>query len=219
MNGYIASAAARRLFVFLAAGAVIYAILSLAPGDPAQVILGKPAIYLYPQEETEVFVNVKLAQGQFDVTEPALGDGWRVTARPDGVLTDETGQNWPYLFWEASCSAQFDFSQGFVVPGRQAEEFLLLSLGKLGLNAQETADFMEFWLPQLEENPYNLIAFQQQAYIDLARLEIDPAPDSLFRVFMAWKPIDKPMEILPQPLQAPARQGFTVVEWGGSRVE
>ena len=219
MNGYIASAAARRLFVFLAAGAVIYAILSLAPGDPAQVILGKPAIYLYPQEETEVCVNVKLAQGQFDVTEPALGDGWRVTARPDGVLTDETGQNWPYLFWEASCSAQFDFSQGFVVPGRQAEEFLLLSLGKLGLNAQETADFMEFWLPQLEENPYNLIAFQQQAYTDLARLEIDPAPDSLIRVFMAWKPIDKPMEILPQPLQAPARQGFTVVEWGGSRVE
>ena len=166
MKGYIASVAARRLFVFLAAGAVIYAILSLAPGDPAQVILGKPAIYLYPQEETEVFVNVNLAQGQFDVTEPALGDGWRVTARPDGVLTDETGQNWPYLFWEASCSAQFDFSQGFVVPGRQAEEFLLLSLGKLGLNAQETADFMEFWLPQLEENPYNLIAFQQQAYTD-----------------------------------------------------
>ena len=78
---------------------------------------------------------------------------------------------------------------------------------------------MEFWLPQLEENPYNLIAFQQQAYTDLARLEIDPAPDSLIRVFMAWKPIDKPMEILPQPLQAPARQGFTVVEWGGSRVE
>ncbi len=148
-----------------------------------------------------------------------MGDGWRVTARPDGVLTDETGQNWPYLFWEASCSAQFDFSQGFVVPGRQAEEFLLLSLGKLGLNAQETADFMEFWLPQLEENPYNLIAFQQQAYTDLARLEIDPAPDSLIRVFMAWKPIDKPMEIPPQPLQAPARQGFTVVEWGGSRVE
>ena len=33
---------------------MIYAILSLAPGDPAQVILGKPAIYLYPQEETEV---------------------------------------------------------------------------------------------------------------------------------------------------------------------
>lgn len=131
MKGYIASVAARRLFVFLAAGAVIYAILSLAPGDPAQVILGKPAIYLYPQEETEVFVNVNLAQGQFDVTEPALGDGWRVTARPDGVLTDETGQNWPYLFWEASCSAQFDFSQGFVVPGRQAEEFLLLSLGKV----------------------------------------------------------------------------------------
>lgn len=78
---------------------------------------------------------------------------------------------------------------------------------------------MEFWLPQLEENPYNLISFQQQAYTDLARLEIDPAPDSLIRVFMAWKPLKEPIEIPPQQLQTPARQGFVVVEWGGSQVE
>lgn len=220
MKRYIASAIARYLFVFLAAGALVYAILSLAPGEPAQVILGKPAIYLYPQEETEVLVNVALSQGRFTATEPELGDGWRATARPDGTLTDETGQTWPYLFWEASCSASFDFSQGFVVPGRQTtEEFLTQSLGKLGLNARETADFMEFWLPQLEENPYNLISFQQQAYTDLARLEIDPAPDSLIRVFMAWKPLKEPIEIPPQQLQTPARQGFVVVEWGGSQVE
>lgn len=219
MKHYIASAVARYLFAFLAAGALIYAVLSLAPDDPAQVVVGKPAIYLYPQEETEVFVNVELAQGQFTATEPALKGGWRTTARPDGTLIDEAGQSWPYLFWEASCPAAFDFSQGFVVSSGQAEEFLLQSLAKLGLNSRETADFMEFWLPQLEENPYNLVAFQQEAYTDLARLDIDPAPDSLIRVFMAWKPMDKPMEIAPQELQSPARQGFTVVEWGGSRVE
>lgn len=75
MKRYIASAIARYLFVFLAAGALVYAILSLAPGEPAQVILGKPAIYLYPQEETEVLVNVALSQGRFTATEPELGDG------------------------------------------------------------------------------------------------------------------------------------------------
>ncbi len=219
MKRYAAFAAARYLFVFLAAGAILYAILSLAPTEPAEVILAKPAIYLYPQEETEIFVNVELAQGRFTATEPRLGHGWRVTAQPDGTLTDQSGRSWPYLFWEADCPAQFDFSQGFVVPGGQAREFLDRSLAELGLSRREAADFMEFWLPQLEENPYNLVSFQQRAYTDLARLDIDPAPDCLIRVFMAWKPLDEPTDIPPQTLQAPVRQGFTAVEWGGSRVE
>ena len=46
----------------------------------------------------------------------------------------------------------------------------------------------------------------------------DPAPDTLLRVFMAWKPLDKFMEIPAQSLTAPERTGFTAVEWGGCRV-
>ena len=50
------------------------------------------------------------------------------------------------------------------------------------------------------------------------KLTIGPAPDTLLRVFMAWKPLDKFMEIPAQSLTAPERTGFTAVEWGGSRV-
>lgn len=218
MKKFVLSTIGKYLFVFLAAGAILYAILSLAPGAPGQVILGKPVIYLYPEAETQVSVRVELAQGRFIASRPAIGSGWQVTARPDGTLTDSQGQSWPYLFWEADCPARFDFSRGFVVPSGQTEEFLRDSLARLGLNQAETAEFLEFWLPRMEENPYNLVSFQQQAYTDLARLEIDPAPDTLIRVFMAWKPLDESIEIPPQDLQAPARQGFVAVEWGGSRV-
>jgi len=70
----------------------------------------------------------------------------------------------------------------------------------------------------MERNPYNLIAFQQEAYTQSAELTITPAPDSLLRVFMAWKPLNHPVDIPAQSLPAFDRSGFTVVEWGGAQV-
>ena len=75
-----------------------------------------------------------------------------------------------------------------------------------------------YWLPRMENNPYNLISFQTDAYTDAARLHIDPAPDSLLRVFMAWMPLDAPVDIEPQELPAFERRGFVAVEWGGTAV-
>ena len=53
---------------------------------------------------------------------------------------------------------------------------------------------------------------------DAARLQIDPAPDTLIRVFMAYRPLKAPQTVPPQTLTAPRREGFTVVEWGGALV-
>ena len=39
----------------------------------------------------------------------------------------------------------------------------------------------------MEGNPYNLIAFQDEVYTKNAALSISPTPDTLLRVFMAWK--------------------------------
>ena len=71
----------------------------------------------------------------------------------------------------------------------------------------------------MEGSAYNRIAFQTEAYTDAARLTIEPAPDTVLRVFMAWQPLDKAVEMKPQTLTAPARTGFTVVEWGGCEVK
>ena len=76
-----------------------------------------------------------------------------------------------------------------------------------------------YWLPQMQDNAYNLISFQQEIYTDSARLTIDPAPDTLLRVFMAWQSSEKFVDLPAQELSAPERTGFTVVEWGGCAVQ
>ncbi|MBU5432551.1 hypothetical protein KQI26_07580 [Intestinimonas sp. MSJ-38] len=71
----------------------------------------------------------------------------------------------------------------------------------------------------MEKNPYNQIAFQQEEYTSLAALIIDPAPDTLIRVFMAWKGLQEPVEMKEQVLTPVSRQGYTAVEWGGTQVK
>lgn len=177
----------------------------------------KPVLYLYPEQETAVTVALDL-DGDLNCAYPALDSRtWKVTARPDGKLTDESGREYPYLFWEGELNAKWDFSSGFVVAGTETAAFLEEKLALLGLNDREAADFITYWLPRMQQNPYNLIAFQKEAYTDAAGLSITPAPDTLLRIFMAYKPLDKAAAVPEQALEsAPVRSGFTVVEWGGA---
>ena len=177
----------------------------------------KPVIYLYPEEETQVTVNLDF-DGKLTSTYPAYGDGWTVTARPDGTLTDENGREYYCLFWEGISPREYDFSSGFCVAGADTAAFLEDALAQLGLTQREANEFIIYWLPRMEGNAYNLISFQGAAYTDGAQLDIDPAPDTLIRVFMAWRRLDQPEQIMPQELKPVERTGFTVVEWGGAEV-
>ena len=178
----------------------------------------KPVIYLYPEEETQVSVTLEL-DGSLTSTYPDYGDGWTVTAQPDGTLTDpETGRTYYCLFWEGIIDRQFDLSAGFCVAGEDTAAFLEDALARLGLTEREANEFIIYWLPRMEGNPYNLISFQTDAYTDAAELTIAPSPDTLIRVFMTWKGLEQPVEIPAQELTAPARTGFTAVEWGGAEL-
>ena len=177
----------------------------------------KPVIYLYPEAETEVTVQLDYGGG-LTCTYPAYQDGWTVTARPDGTLTDADGQTYNYLYWEGVDHTEYDFSQGFCVPGGDTAAFLEDALAQLGLTRREANEFIVYWLPQMERNAYNLIAFQSDTYTDHAVLTVTPEPDSVLRVFMAWKPLKSAIDLPAQDLPAFSRDGFTVVEWGGAQV-
>lgn len=214
---YVLQKTGKYIVLLLAAIFVVFAILEQAPGDPAKVILGKPVIYLYPEEVTDVSVRLDV-DGELICTYPAYQDGWTVTAHPDGTLIDREGKTYSCLFWEAESAADFDMTRGFCIKGSDTAAFLEESLTALGLNARERNEFIIYWLPQMEGNAYNRIAFQQEAYTDLAGLEITPTPDSLLRVFMTWQPLTQEIDIEPQVLVPFARTGFTVVEWGGTQL-
>ena len=186
-------------------------------GCQEEVCDEKPVIYLYPEKETEVKVQLDY-DGTLVCTYPEYDNGWNVVAQPDGTLCDESGKTYSYLFWEGNTDATYDFSRGFVVKGSETAAFLEEKLEELGLNAKEANEFIVYWLPRMQENKYNLITFQTEAYTDVAKLHITPEPDSILRVFMAYKELEKPIEI-EEPVIAPfERKGFTVVEWGGAEV-
>lgn len=179
----------------------------------------KPVIYLYPEQMEEVSVELEY-DGDLTCTYPEYNGGWQVTAYPDGTLTDqETGKTYNYLFWEGTDKNEYDLTKGFVVPGEDTAEFLEEKLTALGLNERERNEFIVYWLPRMQDNEYNLIAFQGQEYTEHARLKISPEPDSILRVFMAYQPLDEPVDVPEQELAPFVREGFTVVEWGGTEME
>ena len=178
----------------------------------------KPVIYLYPTSEQTVRVGLDY-KGRLTCTYPEYKGKWEVVAETDGTLRDpEDNREYSYLFWEGVSDHKWDMSKGFVVKGEETAEFLREKLEYLGLTPREYNEFIVYWLPVMQENEYNLIMFAGEEYEDLARLKITPQPDSILRIMMVFKPLDKPVKIEEQELKPFERRGFTVVEWGGTEV-
>ena len=184
----------------------------------------KPVIYLYPEQETKV--NVQLTfNGTLISTYPTLPpEGWTVTAQPDGTLTDEEGRSYRYLFWEGVADVDWKQDSGFLVKAEDAREFLEQSLTQLGLNELEQNDFITYWLPKLEKNGESFVTFAAEQYTDNAILTVTPQPDSVLRVQMLISKVDDSnraaFQKLPeQELPRFEREGFVLVEWGGTDLD
>ncbi len=179
----------------------------------------KPMIYLYPQKKQRVSVSLDY-NGQFTHVYPSFSANttWQVTAKPDGTILCNNREYYA-LFWEGVKEKTYKMEEGFCVKGSDTEKFLEEKLETLGLNHREINEFIVYWLPQMEDNPYNIITFQDRAYTDDAKLTVVPKADTMIRVFMTWYPSAKPTDIREQKLSSMKRQGFTVVEWGGARIK
>lgn len=177
---------------------------------------GKPVIYLYPEKETDVKVEVK-PNGGFTKTEPMYDNGWFVRATPESELFNYTDKiNYPYLFWEGKAYNFVTPNYGFVMSRVEVSTKMTQILAKLGLNEKEIKDFLEFWQPKLEVKPFVFVTFLPQREFDkLAPLSVNPKPDTIIRVFMDYTPLDAPIKVAPMQIRTPERVGFTVVEWGG----
>ena len=186
--------------------------------DPSTSGFGKPVIYFYPEVETDVTVELDFG-GELVCTYPKSDGTWSVTAMPDGTLSDANGTEYNYIFWEGEAKFEFDFSKGFCVKGEDTAKFLETALAELGLTRREVNEFIVYWLPLMEVNEYNVISFQGENYDEFAKLNVEPAPDTVIRVYMAWYGAEEEISIEPQNLTAPERDGFTVIEWGGTEIK
>jgi len=191
------------------------------PGHWDDQLLKKPVIYLYPLQQQKVSVNLYYP-GDLLITYPKYENGWSVIANPDGTLINSRdGKEYSYLFWEGKdrTKTEYDMTTGFVVKGVDTTEFLQQILSEIGLTPKEYNEFIVYWAPQMITNEYNLIHFATDSeYADRVILNVTPTPDSVLRVFMVYKSIDEYLEVKPQIIPSFERNGFTVVEWGGSEI-
>ncbi len=178
--------------------------------------MAKPVIYLYPEKEKEVWVEVSPISG-ITISDPEYNDGWRVVAKPDGKLREvSTDKTYPYLFWESGGKLYEQPKEGFVIKQKDVRKFLTDKLSLYAFNEIEINDFLEFWLPLMQDYPYYFITFLETEEMDkLAPLNVSPQPDTIIRILMDFSPLEEPMKVEELKINPQKRKGFTLMEWGG----
>lgn len=188
----------------------------------------KPVLYLYPTRTMGLSVSLDY-EGTLTYTYPtpqARVDGgvtWQVTAAPDGDLTDASGRHYPSLFWEGEEPATLAQNEGFVVEADAAVAFLEDNLSTLGLSEREAAEFITFWGPRIAERGRALVTFASEEFARKAVYRFtDPSsgaeivPDTFIRVYIVVGDVPQAAVREQKLVPAPARTGFTAVEWGGT---
>ena len=181
----------------------------------------KPVVYLYPEKETEVEIKLKVKNSKLVCVYPKFNETenkWKVKASPNGDITINS-KKYPYLFWEASSYLNQNLTKGFIVKDTDAEKFLEEKLKLFGLNEKESCDFITYWLPVLLRNKLSLCSFQSQKYFENFEYEINPQPKSFLRVFLSIKKLNKEIKVEEQEIKEFKREGFTIVEWGGTEIQ
>lgn len=186
--------------------------------------LGKPVIYLYPEKPMLVDVEVG-THGKVVVSDPQIEtlsyfNGWRgVMAHPNGILIYK-GQPYRELFYETESTTLARPKKGVVMLTKNIETELLNFIKQLGLSRKDEQDeFMEWWIPRLENLKTEKLFVSILEKDEKARLDqviISPKPDTFIEFIVYFAPLGDHTTVVPLVLpKPPERKGFTAIEWGG----
>lgn len=197
-----------------------------AGNDPMILEVDKPIIYLYSEQDISVSVKPDF-KGDLTFTYPELNDAWNVEIVDNQIVDINSKKTYPYLFWEGKMNElDYDYVDdvlyGEELQAAEVITYLEKSLSEMGLNQKEKSDFITFWGPRLTAKPFAFIQFLVDDQVDdnLGALEVCPAPDVQKRIYMLFKTFDSPQNIqyVPQQFEKLNREGFTLIEWGGTEL-
>jgi len=169
-----------------------------------------PYIYLYPENQTDISVELGLVPGgQIVESEPPYNNGWNVNVSPDGIIDGM----YEYLYYESLQPVPLDSRFGWVFDGSDLESELRNLLSNIGFIKKEIDDFIEFWIPKLGNADY--YAVYPQDVESFVTLNITPRPDNILRTLLLIRPLANHINIpTPPEPEIFIRDGFTVAEWG-----
>ncbi len=199
------------MWVLIVLGVLILFVVGFFVFAVGTITMEKPVIYLYPEEESRISVQLQL-NGKVTQAIPKYERGWNVFVTKDGLIDGK----YDYLFYEADLNTLKLPKRGWVVSFDDLSKWFDLNLIKLGLNEKEKTQFKEYWMVRLPEtNYYEIKVLESDFLIKNMNLLITPVPDTLIRLNFYFKPLLSEKSIKEPTIRTLERKGFTVVEWGG----
>ncbi|HEX8537801.1 MAG TPA: hypothetical protein VF664_10090 [Cystobacter sp.] len=201
-------------------------LLRLRRTDLKAPCMAEPIVYFYPEQRSRVRYTLAPVVRVARAEPLARGNAWTFLASPQGILEEveaaapgRARRTFAHLFWEGTSMRFSPPTEGVCVPSARSSEFFREVLPRLGLLPHETEDFVAAWAPRLEAAAFHVIGFHSREDVDaLAPVEVSPTPAHMIRILMDATPVKTcPAGLTPPspPDAPPAREGFTVVEWGG----
>lgn len=117
-----------------------------------------------------------------------------------------------YISYEDVLEIYPEVIEGIVISKDETYDYLIQTLSGLGLGYGETARFMLYWLPRLQEHEYNLISFLGEWLNEQIPLEIEPTANKINRIFMVFQGLDEPIDIPLQEIPLLKNAEFDVIE-------
>ncbi|MGC4234538.1 MAG: hypothetical protein QM594_16270 [Niabella sp.] len=176
-------------------------------------VVYKPNIYIYPLKETRLSVGLSFPLGGSVIASiPEYNTGWNVNVAPSGKIDGK----YDYLFYESRQPDKWQKKTGWVVKRDSLEHFFEADMETYQFKPNEMKDFIDYWIPRLNDAPYYAIYPQEKPVIEkLIQLHFSEQPDNVLRLFYVVKALDKPVQLKPHNKTTPvSREGFNVAEWG-----
>jgi hypothetical protein len=173
----------------------------------------KPNIYIYPKENMDLSVKLLFPKGGKILTSiPEYGAAWNVSVDTNGLIND----TYTYLFYESNQPDIWQREYGWIIQADDLEAFFRQNMTDYGFKGREIDDFIDYWIPRLNEYPFYLIYPQTKTIIDdVIELEFSKQPEYILRLFYVIEGHDQyPEQLYAPEIPAFSRDGYFVTEWG-----
>ena len=199
------------LFTFFVLSTISFQ--SCEPDERKEDLVYKPNIYIYPEEEIQLDVILSFPMGGKVITSiPEYINGWSVTVDKNGIIDDI----YSYLFYESLQPDIWQKSDGWLIKKSELESFFRMNMAEFGFFGQEIDDFIDYWIPRLNDHSFYAIYPQTKELIDdVIEIYFSTQPKNSLRLFYVIKGHESIVDELPVPeIESFNREGFYVTEWG-----
>jgi hypothetical protein len=184
-----------------------------------------PAVWLYPQKECDVEVGLKFhGKGFMTMSAPAYNDKWRIHVDPNvayGKYSETYGGGQPYLYldYDGFRDGPFQREAGWCIAKEDLLRWQRGMLHELGFTETEIDDvnyaYGRLLLARNYPESFFAIYPQEQKIVDKSvSLDISPKPDTLYRLWFYFVPVNAKLNLPAPNIKPVKRQGFTAVELG-----